>query len=66
MNQPELFSNPNEGKKCKTCKHKDYKEYGYHSTKRFYYCTQIKDNKTTNGLKKIKANHPACGLYEKE
>ena len=51
------------GKRCRTCKHMITHRY----SKRHKYCSKQKSNKTSNGLKKIKANDFACiKFYEPE
>ena len=44
--------------KCRDCVNTYCIEYD--SGKRFYYCSFIKDNRTYNGLKKIRLKDMAC------
>lgn len=63
-----LFELPDEIKKiireekCKTCKHLDWIEYD--SGRKIFYCNKRYSNRTENGKLKIKANNPACEIYE--
>lgn len=68
----ELFDTPfdtpevikqNTDKKCKHCIHSQRWECG---SKYFWYCSEIKSNRTENKLGKIKANDSACLMYKDE
>ena len=47
--------------RCKTCKYFHVLNYG--SGSRFFYCRVKIDNRTNNGMQKIKANDAACKFY---
>lgn len=48
-------------RKCKHCKFSERWKCG---SKRIWYCETRKSSLTNNGLLKIKANDPACGLFK--
>ena len=52
---------PPEGATCKMCKNIQRWECGGSI---FFYCAAIKDNRTENKLKKIKAKDKDCPLFE--
>lgn len=45
---------------CRTCKHRERWECG---SKIISYCTARHDNRTDNGLKKVKCSYVACDHY---
>lgn len=45
---------------CRTCKHRERWECG---SKIISYCNARHDNRTDNGLKKVKCSYVACDLY---
>jgi len=54
--------------RCKNCNNIYILEYPtckfYPKGRRFFYCKIKGSNRTFNGMKKIKANDPACRKYE--
>ena len=50
-----------DNKTCKTCKHLERWKYT-HVT--IYYCSMWKSNRTANNMLKVKANNPACPIFE--
>jgi len=54
---------PQSSTRCKDCKHIQKWQCGGSF---FFYCVIKKDNKTANGLKKVKCKTPSCNLFEKK
>jgi len=54
---------PQSSTRCKDCKHIQKWQCGGSF---FFYCGIKKDNKTANGLKKVKCKTPSCNLFEKK
>lgn len=51
---------PEPGKRCRNCIHMYHHQYN----SSMKYCKKQFDKKTTYGNKKIKANDPACHMFE--
>lgn len=66
MIQPSLFDTADAvkpkppGERCKNCQHLYNHQYG-----KMKYCAKKVDRSTAYGHKKIKANDPACPMFEK-
>jgi hypothetical protein len=56
------YSPKEEKRSCRLCNNR--KGIKYDSGKTFWYCTTRFDNKTNNGLKKIKLKDKICNLFE--
>lgn len=52
----------NDSQICRNCKFAQPWECG---SKVIYYCSQLRSNRTDNGLKKIKLKDAACTLFKK-
>ena len=58
------FENPNDGKTCRTCSHRQRWCLG--PVRVGQYCGVRSSKRTQNGLLKIKVTNRACGFYKED